>query len=300
MTSSIVVLAFVASMPSGAAPSQMPPTVAEVVAAIGAARAGLDRFELEAEVVWSGDKTVRVRVARDGDAARWSRSVSAALGAGQAFDAMRRDGVGVMVRPEPAAGVGDGVGAATISDPSWLLHPKAEVPGHEYLHYLRWNPIDAGVDATFGLAAELSGGGFQVRAESELVHGVDCWVLDRVAPDGQITVSYWIAPSRSWMPARQVLRGGGDSVQIVEVTAWHELEGGHHIPRTGVTTHLDGAGSSSMALVVREDGAVAASSVPNLPMAATDIIPAGSTVWDARAARVQACADARERSPNAR
>lgn len=296
MTSSIVVLAFVASMPSGAAPSQMPPTVAEVVAAIGAARAGLDRFELEAEVLWSGDKAVRVRVARDGDAARWSRSVSAALGAGQAFDAMRRDGVGVMVRPESV----DGVGEATIADPSWLLHPKAEVPGHEYLHYLCWSPIDAGVDATFGLVAELSGGGFLVRAESELVHGVDCWVLDRVAPDGQITVSYWVAPSRSWMPARQVLRGGGESVQVVEVTAWHELESGHHIPRTGVTTHLDGAGSSSMSLVVREDGSVAASSLPKLPMAAIDIIPAGSTVWDARAAQVQACAAAPERSPNDR
>lgn len=273
-------LVLASSMSSAATPPQAVPAVAEVIAAVEAARMGLNRLDVEAELVASSGTIVRTRLALDGDAARWTRSIIAAASGVSAFDAMSRDGVGVIVRPAQAGGSAQ----AMIADPSWLMHPKGEVPGVEYFRYLRWSPIDQGVDATFGFVTELLDGPVHVRAEQESVHGVDCWIVDRFMENGQITASYWIAPSRSWLPARQVLWNGGEAVQVVEVTTWHQLENGYHIPREGMINHLDGAESEAMALVIRDDGSVAATCQPSLPLAATDIVPADASVWDARQA----------------
>lgn len=277
--SSSLLLSVVATLTSNVV-GQPPavPTIEDVVAAVQGARAGLQRLDVEAEIVASTGTIVRTRVALDDGAARWTRSIVAAASGITPFDAMSRDGVGVVVRPAD----NDGSDHAMIADPSWLMHPKGEVPGVEYFRYLRWSPIDQGVDAVFGFVAELSDGPVHVRPEQEPVNGVDCWVVDRFMDNGQVTASYWIAPSRSWLPARQILWNGPEAVQVVEITDWHQLENGHYVPRDGVINHLDGSESEAMSLVVRENGSVAATCLPSLPLAAVDIIPASASVWDAR------------------
>ncbi|GEM_PF-2910719 len=258
-----------------AAVTATPPAVSEIVSSIHEARAGLGSLAVRCQLNDSFGQRTNTLLAMTPTGSRWSAIKTDARGE-------LRESVDAVILGNRAAAYWQARSYGVVSDPTFIIDATVRIPSVEYLRYLRWFPV--GNASFWGLEFELANSITHVRDAVESIGGVECWVVDIFSDDGHLTASYWIAPSRSWLPAQQALWGAdSEPVQTVVIGEWYEITPGLFLPSTGSVNHHDGGEWEEMAIAVDEGGAKLASLTPtetDLPTEVTSILPKGTTVWD--------------------
>lgn len=155
-----------------------------------------------------------------------------------------------------------------------------EAPGIRYLGYARWYPYGNSAASLENLLPTLIA---NVRPEMEQAEGIDCWVIDTFDANGVLDDTYWIAPSRAWMPVRWVNWSNGEALDEMRVTAWHDLGEGRFLPAAGRTDHFDGGEWGELLvpqLGPNEQAVTLAPTENDLPAQVASIVPAGIALWN--------------------